>query len=273
MSQKILFTDLDGTLLNDEKRISERVKNALFEFHQKGHILVLTSGRPLSSILEVRDALGISFPNSYIISYNGSLTYHCDSQSPVREHTIGISDMQTIMREAHRLDIHCHTYENDCIISEHETPELAYYRQHIHLPFRLVSDIPSALAKAPYKLIAIHLTDHARLERLQAQVLSLTQGRITAVFSNDRYLEFYPADSGKGNAVLDLCQYLHIPVENSAAIGDENNDISMIEAAGLGCAMANAKDCVKAVADFVTKQDNNHDGIEELLLLMTGTKR
>lgn len=265
MDRKILFTDLDGTLLNDEKKISERVKNALLNFHKNGHVLVLASGRPLSSILEVREYLGLQFPDSYIIAYNGSLTYHCDSASPIKEHTIAADDVRAIMQETRALGIHCHTYEDDTIIFERERLELSYYTQHIHLPYRLVDDITTALTKAPYKLIAIHLTDHALLEELQARVLAKTGGRIIAVFSNDRYLEFYPATSGKGNAVLDLCAHLNIPVSNSAAAGDESNDISMLEDAGLGCAMANAKDCVKNAAGFITKNDNNHDGICELL--------
>ncbi len=268
MSRKILFTDMDGTLLNDKKEISAQVKFSLDAFHQRGNILVLTSGRPLSSIQEVQHKLGLCYEHSYIIAYNGSLTYHCDSASPVQEHTVCPEDVCTIMDLSRSLHIHCHTYENDCIISEQETPELAFYRQHIHLPFRVVSDIPSALSKMPYKLIAIALSDHARLAVLQRDVLAKTQGRICAVFSNDRYLEFYPADSGKGNAVISLCQKLNIPIADSAAIGDESNDISMIEAAGLGCAMANAKDNVRAIADFVTKKDNNHDGICELLDLL-----
>lgn len=265
MSRKILFTDMDGTLLNDKKEISAQVKASLDAYHQRGNILVLTSGRPLSSILEVRDKLGLSYQNSYIIAYNGSLTYHCDSAAPVEEHTICLEDVRMIMELSRSLHIHCHTYEHDCIFCEHETPELAFYRQHIHLPFQVVPDIPSALSGPPYKLIAIHLSDHDLLENLQKEVLSKTAGRISAVFSNDRYLEFYPAASGKGNAVVSLCQKLAIPICDSAAIGDESNDLSMIEAAGLGCAMANAKENVKAAADFITQKDNNHDGICELL--------
>lgn len=262
---KILFTDLDGTLLNDQKTISQTVKEELYHMHEKGHTLVFTTGRPLTSVLEVQSSLDLEFPDSYIIAYNGSLVYHCDSKTPVIEHTISRTDVEIIMNEARALGIHCHSYEDDCIIYERETEELAYYRQHIHLPFRIVDDIPSALFKDPYKLIAIHLENRALLEALKERVLSKLSDRISAVYSNDYYLEFYPINSGKGNAIRDLCTYLNIPISNSAAIGDEYNDISMIKAAGLGCAMQNAKEEVKKVADFVTTHDNNHDGICDLL--------
>lgn len=265
MHRKILFTDLDGTLLNDKKQISERTKKALYALNERGHILVFTTGRPLGSVLEARAALGLCFPDSYIIAYNGSLIWRCDSNTPVIEHTLRMDDVRAILAETHALDIHCHTYENDTILFERDRTELSYYRTHIHLPSRLVPDIASALQKEPYKLISIHLEDHALLEQLKARVLAKLSARITAVFSNEYYLEFYPVEAGKGNAVKALCETLGIPLSDAAAIGDEANDISMIDAAGLGCAVANAKPSVKEHADYITAHDNNHDGICDLL--------
>lgn len=265
MPKKILFTDLDGTLLNDQKQISERTKKALYALNEQGHTLVFTTGRPLSSVLEVRTALDLCFPDSYIIAYNGSLIWHCDTNTPVIEHTICMDDVRSILAETHALNIHCHTYENGTILFERDRTELTYYRTHIHLPARIVTDIPSALTREPYKLISIHLTDHALLKELQHRVLAKLSERVTAVFSNDCYLEFYPIASGKGNAVKSLCHMLHIPLSNAAAIGDESNDITMLDAAGLGCAVANANPLVKEHADFVTAHDNNHDGICDLI--------
>ncbi len=265
MCQKILFTDLDGTLLNDQKQISERTKKALCALHEHGHVLVFATGRPLSSVLEVRGALDLCFPDSYIIAYNGSLIWHCDSSTPVIEHTLRMDDVRSILAETHALDIHCHTYEDDTILFERDRMELSYYRAHIHLPARVVTDIPSALTKEPYKLISIHLSDHALLEELRRRVLAKLSERVSAVFSSEYYLEFYPVASGKGNAVKSLCHALHIPLSNAAAIGDESNDISMLDAAGLGCAVANANPLVKEHADFITAHDNNHDGICDLL--------
>ena len=86
------------------------------------------------------------------------------------------------------------------------------------------------------------------------------------LYSNDRYLEIFPAASGKGSAVRILCEYLHRPLGNALAAGDEANDISMIRAAGTGIAMQNARDEVKAAADIVTAKDNNHDGLAAVLM-------
>lgn len=85
MKCKILFTDMDGTLLNDEKEISKRVYQAIERFTEAGGRVVLSSGRPLNSILETKNGLGLSYPGMYVIAYNGALVYDCQSGSPVFE--------------------------------------------------------------------------------------------------------------------------------------------------------------------------------------------
>ena len=92
------------------------------------------------------------------------------------------------------------------------------------------------------------------------------QEQITMVFSNNNYLEIFPSASGKGAAVRKLCELLNISPLLSIAAGDAENDISMIEAAGIGIAMYNASDDVKAAATMVTALDNNHDGLARELL-------
>ena len=77
----------------------------------------------------------------------------------------------------------------------------------------------------------------------------------------DIYLEIFPSDAGKGNALVRLCEILGVPLENSLAAGDEENDLSMIRAAGTGIAMCNGSKVVKDIADVITSEDNDHDGL------------
>lgn len=266
-SPKVFFSDIDGTLIRNDKTISAKLSDKLRRFHEAGHILCLTSGRPIKSIRDKSHSLGIDFPGSYIISYNGGLLYDCDQAKPLYENCLSMGDVSLIMECARAHAIHCHCYENDLIITEHDSEELAYYRRNIHLDYRVVPQIDTTLSKTPYKLIAIALGDgaHEKLIKLQKEVLEKAKDRITAVFSNANYLEFFPSDSGKGNALRKLCQILSIPLSSCAAAGDEANDISMLEAAGVGYAMQNATDLVKKSADRVTQNTNNEDGIEEIL--------
>ena len=88
---------------------------------------------------------------------------------------------------------------------------------------------------------------------------------VDCYFSCDQYLEIVPVGMTKGTAVRRLCQIMGAGVEDAIAVGDAANDLSMIQAAGVGVAMANATDEIKAAADRVTTRDNNHDGIAEVI--------
>ncbi len=95
--------------------------------------------------------------------------------------------------------------------------------------------------------------------------------KLTLLYSNPYYMEIFPSEAGKGSAVKRLADILGIPVENTYAAGDEQNDISMIEAAGCGIAMANATEAVNTIADVLTTLDNNTDGLAEFILKAAGT--
>ena len=85
------------------------------------------------------------------------------------------------------------------------------------------------------------------------------------VSSTPHFIEMFPINSGKGFSVKWLCDYLNLPLENSLAAGDEMNDFSMLEAAGVSIAMANGRDFIKEIADVVTETDHNNDGLVPIL--------
>ncbi len=263
--QKILFTDMDGTLLLNDSTVSSDMKRALDQMIRSGHRLVLTSGRPLDSILEVAGQFGLLYPETLIIAYNGSLIYDCTLQKPLLEHTLPFETASAIFRLAEELGIHTQTYTDHEIVCRKEDEELLRYRRRIHMPLRTADDPLSLLSHPPYKVHSIHLTDQAALLTLQERVLSLFKDTVTAQLSNDQYLEFYNRQAGKGNAIRWVCSHFQIPISQSLAAGDAPNDISMLEAAGVGIAMANASEAVKKAADSVTAADNDHNGLIEVI--------
>ena len=99
------------------------------------------------------------------------------------------------------------------------------------------------------------------MERFRKEALEIAPDKLSVMYSNAFYLEIFPKEAGKGSAVIRLCDYLGIPVKDSIAAGDEQNDISMIKAAGTGIAMLNATNAVKESADVITEADNDHDGL------------
>ena len=122
-----------------------------------------------------------------------------------------------------------------------------------------------ALTEAPCKMLAISLHDFDKLETFRRNIEDWAKDKIQTIYSSGCYLELFQKSAGKGSSLLYLCNYLGIPVSDSYAAGDADNDISMLEAAGCGIAMKNATDNVKAHADVVTDLDNDQNGLAEMM--------
>ncbi|MDE6363901.1 MAG: Cof-type HAD-IIB family hydrolase [Lachnospiraceae bacterium] len=267
---KILFTDLDGTLLDSGKAISERTRNTITEMLTAGNHLVLASGRPYNSILDVLALLDLPQKELagrvYLAAYNGALLYDCANQAVVAQYTVPIPTAQAIFDMALRMGIHIQTYTDTHIVSCAEDEELRYYTQTIKSPYKVGTVLTQELLHAPYKLLAIALDDRSKLEAFRSAFEeSIYADEITCEFSCARYLEFYNRQSGKGNALRHLCSAVHVHIKNAVAAGDEENDISMLGAAAVGVCMANGTPMVTAMADYVTEPDNAHDGIVEII--------
>ena len=260
-SRKILFADLDGTLLTSQKDISEYTHSILKRFCNEGGIFVLSSGRPLKSILEVRDNSKLNFPGVMISSCNGSLIYDCDTQKSIIEKRLSYDTISSVQRFADEHNTHIHTYTDDNIITERIDPEVKYYTRHVHLPVITVSDLRDGLDREPYKMLIIDLEDHDRLAKFGLDLTDALNGQVQVVFSSPNYLEVIRPDAGKGNGVRLICDLLHIPYANSYAAGDSDNDISMLEMSGCGIAMKNGSPNALSAANVITKYDNDHDGL------------
>ena len=121
------------------------------------------------------------------------------------------------------------------------------------------------LDKEPCKCLAISLYDKELMKTFSNAIAKELGDEVNVMTSTPNFIEMFPISSGKGFSVKWLCKYLNIPLENALAAGDEMNDVSMLEAAGISIAMANGRDFVKEIADVVTETDHNHDGLAPIL--------
>ena len=265
MSKKIFFSDLDGTLLTKEKKISVKTKKALDEFAAAGNHFAICTGRGLDNVIPVSKELGLDYKGMYFICYNGAEIYDVDAGKDIFRIGVPLDLIPGIFETAAEHGIHVHTYTKDSLVSPENGEEMQYYNRVIKRPVVVTDDIVSALPEDPCKVIAIELHDLEKLERFRHAIMEKYSDTVTTVYSNPNYLEIFMKEAGKGSAVVRLAQHLNIPIEDTIAAGDEQNDISMIEAAGLGIAMLNAVDTAKASANVITKFDNDHDGLEEFI--------
>ncbi len=262
---KLLFTDLDGTLLNNQAVISEYTISILKKMIQSGHALILSSGRPLNSILEVKDQANLGDKSIFVIAYNGALIYDCERKENILEHRLLLRDVDLIFRMADEMNLHVHTYTDTSILSVKEDREVKQYREKIHLPL-ILNDHPSSILKqGPFKVLAVDLDDKTKLEAFSEKISLVSNKRLTCVFSNDHYLEIFSSDSSKGNALTYLSKCLHIPIENTYASGDAANDLSMLQACGHAIAMKNGDTSLFAYADITTEKTNDEDGLAQVI--------
>ena len=264
MQKKILFLDLDGTLLNDQHEISAGNLDALNRALAAGHQVVVTTGRPLISGLEQGKRLGLDRDGCYLIAYNGGIIYDYNTRKSIFERTIPTDRAIAIIRLCRTLGIYAQSYADDAVVVEPDCDNttLRDYCDRILMPFRVISCYDTDLTSPPPKVLAIGTRD--TLEKLREK-LSVFDETVDYFFSTESLLEIVPKGVSKGEAVKWMCEKTGIPRENAIAVGDEQNDMSMIVAAGVGVAMANGIPSVKAAADYITLHDNNHDGVAEVI--------
>ncbi len=174
--------------------------------------------------------------------------------------------MERLFREAigRRLHIQCYD-ENRCLALENcDLPVLQKYCSRIDMNYRLIPDI-SSITYRPEKVMLIDFNSHDRLELYRKWVESWGSDLLDCKYSCPEYLEIMNKGRSKGTALLETADLLGLPISCTYAVGDAENDISMIKAAGTGIAVSNAIGAVKEAADHVTARDNNHDAIAELI--------
>lgn len=262
---KLLFTDLDGTLLNDDSQVSPDTRAFLDEFLAAGNRLILSSGRPTDSVLEVKNNAGLTQPGILLSCYNGAQVYDCDSRRTIMAKRLPLSHVAWLQKQAAECDLHIQTYQEHAVVSPADDEEIKYYRIRIHLPLVVSPMLTDALTEGPYKMLAADLHDHDKLEAFRLKIAGWAKGRLQTIYSNDKYLELFRLDAGKGNALRFVCDHFDVPLTDTFAAGDAQNDISMLQAAGIGIAMQNAPDQVKQAADMVTRFSNDNDGLAELM--------
>lgn len=262
---KILFTDLDDTLLNKQATVSDYSKLVLKRWVEAGNLLVPTSGRPLLSVQKLINSVGISDLVQYILAYNGALIWDCQKNEEAWSAKLPVEDARIIQETCFDMKIHVQTYANETIVTPVEDDEIHFYMGKIFLPVEYVPDPISHIGTKPYKMLAISLNDRSRLIALQEALSQKLGDRLNMFFSSPNYFEMVNVHASKGLAGKELCKLLNISLSDSYAAGDQENDLSMIEQMGCGIGMLNAVETVKHAADVITDYDHDHDGLVRFL--------
>ena len=267
---KLFFFDLDGTLLDDGKKITPDTFAALERISGAGHRIILCSGRPLSNVLKVHDELGLNrLGGTAVIGCNGAEAFDCGTGRTLFKEGLSLETVRKVFALADRFGVHVQTYRRDAVVCRRECPETEYYQRYVRMNFLTAEDPVSLLDEEPGKCLAIDLDGKsARLSLLRQALADELGEEADAFLSNPYYLEIISRRAGKGRAVTRTAGLLGVPCENTIAAGDSGNDISMLEAAGISIAMCNGTALtpeLTGAAHFITSKDNSHDGLVPFL--------
>ncbi len=264
-TKKILFTDVDNTLLNREKKISPENRAAIEEAVAAGHRAVICTGRPLCSTKDLVRDLGLTGPGCYVICYNGGLIYDCHEDSVLYSKNLTQEQVKFVFSVADEVGVHAQTYDADAMLSPTDSAEARFYSESTHCPFRVDPGLPESLAYAPEKALLISLDRHDLLDLCREKLAAKENSGMTFFYSSNYFLEAVPEGVSKGSAITWFCDHFGIPMENTVSAGDAENDLPMLRTAHIGCAMANAEDACKEAADYITENDCDHSGLAEII--------
>lgn len=263
MSYKMIVLDLDGTLTNSQKVITEKTKTALLKAQENGVRVVLASGRPTYGIMPLAKELRLAEYGGFVLSFNGAKVIDIRHNQIIFEKALPSSQIHKIFELGKEHHITVLTYENEAIITENPNDQYVQKESAINkMPIREVVNLRDYVYFPLVKCLMVGDGDHlAKVEPIVREEL----GEEFNVYRSEPYfLEVMPENIDKAYSLSKLLEHLNLTREEMVCCGDGFNDVSMIKYAGLGVAMENANEKVKEVADYITASNDN-DGIAEVL--------
>jgi Cof subfamily protein (haloacid dehalogenase superfamily) len=268
MDYKLICIDMDGTLLNDKKIISERNLRAIRLAYEKGARIAVCTGRIFTSADFFSELLGVKSP---VIASNGAYIREKDRDEVVYKAILGAEKCNKLLAVFRRYDIYPHYYTKDTIFTEKLIYSSKFYEEvnktlpmDKQIKIELVEDWNEVFRKYEkeiFKGIAVN----SDIDKIQEAKNALREmGDFEVVSSRFDNFEVMNKGVSKGSAVKILADYYGITREEVICIGDSENDLSMIKFAGLGVAMANGDDDVKGAASYIT-DSNNCDGVAKVI--------
>ncbi|WPC21441.1 sugar-phosphatase [Pediococcus inopinatus] len=260
---KIIAIDLDGTLLTDDKHITAKTVAVIKKASQAGIKVVLCTGRPLTGVAEHLRTLGLSGDDQYVITFNGALVQTIEGRVLIH-HTLNYNDyvdLEALSRKLHNhfhVETENHIYTANKNISPYTIGESFYVRMGIR--YRDVNDMPTSLKISK----AMFIDPPEKITTLRKKLPQTFLDKYTFVQSEPYFLEALNKSASKGNALRDLTKRLDLLPENAMAIGDQGNDLSMLQFADTAVAMGNAIPEAKELASFVTST-NEEDGVAKAI--------
>ncbi|MBF2445540.1 Cof-type HAD-IIB family hydrolase [Listeria welshimeri] len=273
MTTQAIILDIDGTLLNDDKKISPETKKTLITAQQNGVKLILASGRPTTGMHLYAEQLEMETYHGLLVSYNGAKVVDCQTKEELFNQTLTIAEGKAVLEHMKQFEVKVmidkddYMYVNnvyDCYITYkgEEINIIQYESRGGNFKLCEKEDLAAFLDYRINKILTAGDPDY--MQKNYQAMMAPFKNTLNCVFTADFYFEFTAKNIDKAKALDTVLTPMGIHAENIIAFGDGHNDITMVKYAGTGIAMDNAVPELKAVANSITLS-NNKDGIAQAL--------
>ncbi len=256
---KLIAIDLDDTLLNTQRHVSPRNRDAIKKARERGVMVTLATGRMYQSALPYAHELGLDVP---LITYQGALIKTALSGEELLHQRIPLKEALEIVRLVEDTPVQLNLYVDDELHVAELTERGQTYANRVRVPIHPVGRLSTWLKHAPTKIVIVH--DPETIAGICTEIRSRLGDAVRLTCSWPHFLEISHPEVGKGQALAFFGKRYGIGPEEMMACGDGENDLDMIQYAGLGVVMGNGQDRAKQVADYITRT-NDEDGVAEAI--------
>lgn len=273
MTIKAIILDMDGTLLNSDKKISKRTKDALIDAQRKGVKLVLASGRPTTGMIQHAEELEMAKHHGLLVSYNGAKVIDCQTMEELYSRAMTVAEGKAVLEHMKQFDVKVmidkgnymyvnNVYADTINYRGTEINIIEYESRGGNYLLCEQADLAEFLDHELSKILTAG--DPAYLAANHQKMMAPFAEELNAMFTADFYFEFTAKNVDKAQALASVLQPMGIEPEEMMAVGDGHNDRSMLEYAGFAVAMDNAVQELKDLATHVTLS-NDEDGIAHIM--------
>lgn len=279
---KLVILDIDGTLVDSNKKVSEKTKEYIKKASEMGTRFVIASGRTPYGILPIAKEINLDKIGGYILAYNGGACINCENMETLYEKFIDKSEIEGIYNFAKDRNLSMLTYKKDVLYTvsisnknikadettkttrDNENKVNEYIKLETklnHLKINITNDFANDV---DFDFPKVIIAEHGDILENFVEEAQNVFPQFEVFRSEPFFLEICPKGVHKAQGIKNIIEILGVKREEVIAIGDGFNDITMIEYAGLGVAMDNAHQPVKDAADYITAS-NDDDGVCDVI--------
>lgn len=259
---KLIAVDMDGTLLNEDKHISDRTITAVTALKAMGKKVVLATGRPYNGIRRYIEQLDLLDDSDFVVTYNGALVQSTVDSRVLLNRPLSVADYRDLYPLSQSLGVNIHALTANTVLTPKHNPYTDIEASINHIE---AIEMPVNEVAEDTLIVKVMFVDAPeKLDAILPQLPEWVKQRYTILRSAPIFLEFLDPGVDKGVGVHAVAEALGLTKDQVICVGDAHNDLAMIEYAKLGVAMGNAIEELKAAADYVTLT-NEDDGVAHVI--------